>query len=1065
MFKLKPQNTVLYKFAFRHIRGQKGQLANAFRQIPDLMGYLACTLRGNNHLKGMYSVVFALVVCAVSIFGQPAITHAATPTLNFQARLESSTGAIAPDGNYNVQFKLYEGGTTSGGGTNVWTETRLNSATHGVRVANGYLTVNLGDITSFPGTINWDADLFLSMNIGGTTTGVPGWDGEMTPYLKLTSVPYAFQAQRAEQLSQLQGANTGTLNFDTLTADQDILLPNESGTLCIQNSSNCGFLDQTTADGSYIQNQSASLQAGNFALKSSATNIVTAKIQALTGQTSNLLQLNDSTGTVRLQVRSNGILDVGNSAYFYGLIGLDNTSWLQNSAATGTSLRFNTSGDATYHGAALLSVNEAASNGLIIQGAASQSADLLQIRDSSNSVLAKVGATGQFDSAVGYAYSGTAGSSADCSGSGEVLKDIVVQGGIVTGGTCGSAGSSGTFVTLQATTPATADVGNFNIDGTGIAATFEGTTSVLTPLLDTATAVALGIGTTNATGINLNANTAIQTGDILYFDGQGGNSQIKASATDVLEIGNYNASTGTIQFKSQTTQFQNTTDYKTNFQLNGNGDALFQNSTNTQNALQVQDSTNAVIFDVDTLYKRIGIGTNTATQALHIAQGNAVAPVTIKVQNTAGTSGTESRVMLSTTGTLANETTGAAITAHRTGGAGNGSTDLYLQTSNSSSVLTTQLTISSNGLSTFNGNVQVGGVTGASGKVTILGDTATERTLVVQAAPGQTQDVLSIRDGTGGFVAGYNANGDLYLNGILQSGTNTTAGEIWLKDGTANGYRGKIKIQALSQSTTYLLPDSTSSSDTFCLQTLGNCSGGGVTSFNSLVGGITIQGTTNQLQVTDDGSSTITLSLPQDINTTSSVTFGSLTIGSAGNTISLSNTGFVLSGTARPTKRIRLAAEYANALLDDAGLPNVMGTMTTGYDMTNRMSYYKWTTDQATNQSYELVVQVPIPEDFDGFTGAGANQMHITTWTGDTTNGMANIEIRDSSNSAAVNFDTVGSGNATPSATGTWQTTNFDISSGSYTAGDYLTLRIRLTSPQNGEVRVGNIYFDYKAKF
>ena len=216
---------------------------------------------------GLFVFLLLTAITPLSNFFIQSTAVAATPTLNFQARLESSTGAIAPDGNYNVQFKLYEGGTTSGGGTNVWTETRLNSATQGVRVANGYLTVNLGDVTSFPGTINWDADLFLSMNIGGTTTGVPAWDGEMTPYLKLTSVPYAFQAQRAEQLSQLQGTNTGTLNFDTLTADRDILLPDESGTLCIQNSSNCGFLTGSAANGAYIQLQTTTpgtVQTGNF---------------------------------------------------------------------------------------------------------------------------------------------------------------------------------------------------------------------------------------------------------------------------------------------------------------------------------------------------------------------------------------------------------------------------------------------------------------------------------------------------------------------------------------------------------------------------------------------------------------------------------------------------------------------------------------------------------------------------------------------------------------------------------------------------------------------------------
>jgi len=50
----------------------------------------------------------ALVFTVGSSLFRPVSTAAATAdTVNFQARLEGSNGAIALDGNYNVQFKLY----------------------------------------------------------------------------------------------------------------------------------------------------------------------------------------------------------------------------------------------------------------------------------------------------------------------------------------------------------------------------------------------------------------------------------------------------------------------------------------------------------------------------------------------------------------------------------------------------------------------------------------------------------------------------------------------------------------------------------------------------------------------------------------------------------------------------------------------------------------------------------------------------------------------------------------------------------------------------------------------
>ena len=70
-------------------------------------------------------------------------------------------------------------------------------------------------------------------------------------------------------------------------------------------------------------------------------------------------------------------------------------------------------------------------------------------------------------------------------------------------GTVAGGGSGGSYVTLQGSTPGTADVGNFNINGTGIAATLQGSTSVLTPLLDVASAGTLSIGTSTATAVTI----------------------------------------------------------------------------------------------------------------------------------------------------------------------------------------------------------------------------------------------------------------------------------------------------------------------------------------------------------------------------------------------------------------------------------------------------------------------------------------------------------------------------------------------------------------------------------
>ncbi|HET8709116.1 MAG TPA: hypothetical protein VFL85_02440, partial [Candidatus Saccharimonadales bacterium] len=237
-------------------------------------------------------VVSVLLSSLLLSFSRPATaTAAANPTLNFQARLETSSGAIAPDGTYNVEFKLYNSttstgsaqGSCSGDATCLWTETR--TAANQVTVTNGYLTVNLGSVTPFPANLNWDQDLYLTMNIGGTTA-TPSWDGEMSPRLKLTAVPYAMQAKSANQLQSQQGSSTASLQFGNLTTSGNQIFQ-------LQDQGAAGtysLLTQTMANGSYIQNQTAVQQTGGFNLIAGSDTPVAA-LQGFAGSTSPVLKL------------------------------------------------------------------------------------------------------------------------------------------------------------------------------------------------------------------------------------------------------------------------------------------------------------------------------------------------------------------------------------------------------------------------------------------------------------------------------------------------------------------------------------------------------------------------------------------------------------------------------------------------------------------------------------------------------------------------------------------------------------------------------------------------------
>jgi fibronectin-binding autotransporter adhesin len=211
-------------------------------------------LHGGLLLVGLFAFIFN----SVPIEAATGVNQ----TINFQGRLLNNQGATAPDGFYNIQFKIYQDGdgqsvgNTTGlpAGSLKWTESHLNTNSQGVKVINGYLSVNLGSITAFGTSIDWNQDtLWLSMNVGNTNTTCTPFssctpDGEMVPMQPMTSAPYALNSGRlggltsSEFVQIAQGLQTDASNAETIAI-------NKTGTgniLDLQKSGNSVFLISNT---------------------------------------------------------------------------------------------------------------------------------------------------------------------------------------------------------------------------------------------------------------------------------------------------------------------------------------------------------------------------------------------------------------------------------------------------------------------------------------------------------------------------------------------------------------------------------------------------------------------------------------------------------------------------------------------------------------------------------------------------------------------------------------------------------------------------------------------------
>ena len=167
--------------------------------------------------------------------GGGARVQAAVPaTMNFQARLLQSNGAIVADGNYSVEFKLY---TAASGGAAVWTETQGS-----ITVKSGYLSVYLGDVNNTLGSLDWSQQHWLTMNVNA--------DGEMNPRLRLTSVPYAFRAGQADGITN----GAGVLEADDIVqlAPSNVQAVNTALAALRINQQGVGLLAQLQGNGSDV---------------------------------------------------------------------------------------------------------------------------------------------------------------------------------------------------------------------------------------------------------------------------------------------------------------------------------------------------------------------------------------------------------------------------------------------------------------------------------------------------------------------------------------------------------------------------------------------------------------------------------------------------------------------------------------------------------------------------------------------------------------------------------------------------------------------------------------------
>lgn len=315
-------------------------------------------------------IVLTAMLFAVFFAGSSYLTASATDTLpsrmNFQGRLTNSTGNILTDGTYNMKFRIYSATT---GGTLLWSEDRLVSASQGVTVTNGQFSVQLGSVTSLPASLFTTNSLHFEVELptpATATTTSPSWtEGPMSPRNQLATSAYAFNA---DMIDGIDGSNLAQLDQNNTFSGNNTF----AGTIQGGSSLTLG----TTS------------QAGSLVISDGSSNTATLQVASLAGNYTYTIPVTTANDTLCLEALANcagaggvttiGALD-GGTANANGATISGTTLHLQSASATNAGL-VNTISQ-TFAGDKMFSGNINVQSGLLVtdnvQAVVSTTGDLL----------------------------------------------------------------------------------------------------------------------------------------------------------------------------------------------------------------------------------------------------------------------------------------------------------------------------------------------------------------------------------------------------------------------------------------------------------------------------------------------------------------------------------------------------------------------------------------------------------------------------------------------------------------------------------------------------------------
>lgn len=455
------------------------------------------------------------------------------------------------------------------------------------------------------------------------------------------------------------------LTATAATANRTISLPDETGTICLRNSTSCGFA-ASSGSGNYINNTATLQQNANIAIESANDASRTMYLRNRATQSADIMRVEQNNGAHVFSIDTFGSLRQSGQTNLEGYTGIG----IPSAATTGVALRIysptasdiglqvNAQGSQTADVLQLNGINSRtlkydAAGTLQVTGGAVQSANLFEVRDNSSNMLASFGPTGSIvfqnatDSANAFRVNNAVGGyvfNVDTANSEVDIGFLEVEiyngtGGSIdtffTNADIGIGTARADTIDIGRSGATTSIIGNLVQNSGTIAMTANGASSITT------TAGALTLQSVNASNnIILNGGSNAMT----LNTGTAGTITMGSSTTSTINVGaltndarTVNVGTGTGGSQTQTVNIGSQGGASTTLIQGGNSASAIALTTatngsitatttgtgsinlNTANGLRVKtttDSTTGVnvktsldnnMFTIDTVNSRIGV--------------------------------------------------------------------------------------------------------------------------------------------------------------------------------------------------------------------------------------------------------------------------------------------------------------------------------------------------------------------------------------------------------------------------------------------------------------------------